>query len=129
MPPYATRNPSGIFQIFNGDNKDKTTRIMQAIGIVAFLLALIAAIFGGAFNKTISAHKSLEIIVGVCGGGGFFVGVFMFIGVGARITGQQSGVNSFAGQILRVLWRTFLFLLLPILILTLLLLLFIHPKR
>ena len=102
--------------------------MMQLIGTTAFSVAFFAVIFGSAFNKTVSTHKSLEVLVGICGGGGFFLGLFMFIGVGARVMGQQEGVNSFSGQIFRVLWRTFIFFLLPLLILTLLIVIIARPK-
>jgi len=122
------RDPSGIFQLFNNDNKDPLTRNLQRIGKFSFTVALIAAILAGVFNSFVVTHKSLEFIVGVCGGGGFFLGTFMFIGVGARVTGQQQGVNSFGGQIFRVLWKTFLYFLLPAFIVTVILVLFVHPK-
>jgi hypothetical protein len=121
-------DPSSIFQIFNTDNKDKLSRVMQVVGKIAFTTAFITAIIGETFSKTVDAHKVLEILVGVGGGGGFFLGIFMFIGVGARITGEQNGVTSFPLQILRIVWKTFLYFLLPMLILTLLLVIFVHPK-
>jgi len=122
------KDPSGIFKLFKNDKKDTLTRNMQMVGKISFTIAFIAAFLGTIFNSFVVTHKSLEITVGVCGGGGFFLGTFMFIGVGARVMGQQQGVSSFGGQIFRILWKTFLYFLLPLLALTLLLILFIHPK-
>jgi len=129
MPPYPPRNPSGIFSLFGSDNKDQLTRILQAIGSVAFTIALAGSVFAGASSKIVSSHSRLPEIVGGCAGVGFLVGVFMFIGVGARVMGQQNGVHSFAGQILRVIWRAFVFFLLPLLILAVLLVVFFMPKN
>jgi len=129
MPPYPPQNPSGIFSLFSGDNKDRLTRVLQAIGTVAFTVAVVGSIFAGASSRIVSSHSRLPEIIGTCAGVGYLVGVFMFIGVGARVMGQQNGVHSFAGQIFRVIWRTFVFFLLPLLILTILLVVFFMPKN
>lgn len=128
MPPYPPRNPSGIFSLFSSNSNDKLTRVLQAIGTAAFTMALAGSVFAGASSKIVSSNSRLPEIVGGCAGVGFLVGVFMFIGVGARVMGQQNGVHSFAGQIFRVIWRTFVFFLLPLLILTILLVVLFRPK-
>jgi hypothetical protein len=124
MPPS---NSSGLFQLFSGDQKDGLTRLMQTVGKIAFSIAITSALCGQFLYKIVTTHKVLEIIVGIGAGGGIFLGLFMFIGVGARVMGEQAGVTSFGGQIFRILWRTFLFLLLPCLLLSLLLILIIKP--
>lgn len=129
MPPYPPRNLSGIFSLFSSDSRDRLTRIFQAIGTAAFTIALAGCVFAGTASRIVSSHSRLPEIVGGCAGVGFLVGVFMFIGAGARVIGRQNGVHSFASQIFRVLWRTFVFLLLPLLILTILLVVFLMPKN
>lgn len=126
MQPY--RNDAGIFQLFNGDNKDRPTQVMQFLGKISFSVAFVATIAAGVFHAFLSIHRVLGTIVGVSGLVGLFLGLFMFIGVGARVMGQQAGVQSFPRQVGRVLARTFLFLLLPMMILTALLLLLFPPK-
>jgi hypothetical protein len=101
---------------------------MQTIGKISFSIAVIASACGGAFNKTVTDHKVLEIIVGGAAAGGYFLGIFMFIGVGARTSGQENGINGFAGQLFRLIWKTFLYFLLPVLLLTGILILFVKPQ-
>jgi hypothetical protein len=70
---------------------------MQTIGIAAFTVGSISGIVSEFFNKFVSAHTALEIVLGSAEAGGFFLWVLMFIGVGARVMGQQQGVIRFGG--------------------------------
>ena len=132
MPPYTPQqNPSGLFQLFKGDNKDRLSCAMQQVGKVAFGVCfgcLLALKLFYSHSKATPAHDAPLAVLIAGAAGGFFVGLFMFIGVGARTMGQANGINGFGHQILNVIWKTFLYLILPCLILSLIVVLLSYHR-
>lgn len=110
MPPYKN-NPASLFQLFNQDNEDTSTKVMQKIGVASFTVA-----FGATLLDQFWKNNRL-IIAGYAFG--YVLGIFMFAIVGIKLVGRQKGRQSFLGQLAFVLSRVFLFILLPSLLLTL----------
>lgn len=122
------RNYSALFSLFKKDKKDRLTIILQNIGIVLFSVMFGLRIIWSVFYDYFSEPKHNNLETAVAGGIalGLFGGMFCFIGVGARVMGQHAGVKGMWQQLARILWKTFLYLLLPCLVFVLLLVAYFH---
>ena len=103
-------NGSILFNLFSQDKKDLLVRIMQKIGIVSFTTAFIATLLDVLWTN--------NRLIFACYAAGYLLGIIMFALVGIRLVGQQKGKQTFLTQLMFVLGRVFLYIFLPALFLT-----------
>jgi hypothetical protein len=109
------RNYSGLFNLFSGSKPTKKTILFQKIGKISFTTSFIAGIIANFFKDQDSVFSRVLLVVF---GVGTFLGLFTFIANGIESIGREKGKTNFLSSTMYVLRNTFLFLLLPVAILT-----------
>jgi len=114
-------NYSSLFNLFSQDKKDLPTRVLEKIGVflftTAFVIAAVSQFFGDSF-ALVAIWGSLLI-----------AGLLMFMLVGIRVVGQHRGKTTFLSQLLFVLGKVFLYIFLPALIITLVLVIYAFASK
>lgn len=120
MSSKSPRNYSGIFGLFAYDKPDRTGSGLEGVGKVGFTTSFLAALI--LFFYRDGSSLLFNILISVFGLG-FLIGLLMFIAVGIHYSGREKGKTSFISSGAYVLRNTFLYLLLPVSVITALIIL------
>lgn len=130
MADFNPRNYSNLFNLFAADKPDKVGIILETIGKIGFTASLFASLALAFIQPHDRAGNSLASTMGFwIFGGGFFAGVFFFIATGIHYSGLEKGETNFLASTGRMLKNTFLYLLLPVMVITALLLLWAYITK
>lgn len=108
------RNHSIIFDLFYSDNPDKTGNTLLNIGKVSFGISFVGLIISNIAPSESKLHDWIITITGL----GFLNGLLMFVALGIRSGSKDNSGATFLGSTRRVLRNTFLYLFLPAIIIT-----------
>jgi hypothetical protein len=114
------RNSAGIFRLFDHDKPDKPGKILKFTGVVSFTAAFIAEAIIQVWDKPYQQKSALYEVIVWTGIASWVTGIFTFVALGIHYTGKEKGRNFFEST-LHTLWKTFLYVLLPSIVLAALL--------
>jgi len=120
----APRDYSGLFNLLANNKPDKVGIVLQKIGTAGFIVGFAGGVFAQLASLIYAISGSDQeptlpfmIAVWLFAGGSFF-GLFMFLATAIHYIGQEKGKTSFLSSTMYVLGRTFLYVLLPSIILS-----------
>jgi hypothetical protein len=115
------RNDAAIFTIFSHDQPDRTGSILQKIGIVSFSTTFFATMLAYVLEHRIGKDSLIFNVLAWAAAVGWIVGIFAFVATGTHYAGKAKGERNFLSSSVYVLGRTFLYVLLPSIIIAALL--------
>lgn len=112
------RNYSGLFNLFAGNDTDRTSAFLERVGKISFTITFVVAALSVLIKDS---NSGLYTIMVVLYGGSFIIGILAFIVTGIRHMGREKGKTNFLSSSVYVLRNTFMFLFLPAALITVLL--------
>ena len=107
------RTKSALFDYFGYRTADRIGRVLIWLTVISLIFGLAVETFWRlAYDSFFHNHPEFEWIIAF-GAISFFSGIFLFVAAGTYIYGKTNKKSSFLAALTEVLWKTFLYVLLP----------------